>query len=337
MDEFQLIKRYFSAPDYSAASDDSKASRDIEDKNSGVDVSIGDDCAVLNITEGKQLVVSIDTLVEGAHFFASSNATDIAERAVAASVSDLAAMGARPKWLTLALTLPEYNQDWLKAFSQGLHRAVKHYGMRLIGGDTTRGPLTITVQVHGELDSGKAIKRSGAKVDDNIYVTGPLGDGAAALAMMKSELNVNNDGQQYLNDRFYRPQAQIQAGLALSNLANAAIDISDGLIADLTHVCRASGVGAIVDEKQIPMSDVLMRSASAAQRQLWALSGGDDYHLCFTVSPAREEQLKSVFAHTGLICHNIGKIISGDSVISAHTKKIFDFHGGGYGGGYSHF
>lgn len=287
--EFSLIARYFSSMGRGPA----------------VDISVGDDCAVLTLRAGERLATSIDTLVSGVHFPEDAFPEDLGFRAVAVAASDLAAMGARPVGMTLALTLPEADDLWLHAFSQGLAAAVGNFNLPLVGGDTTRGPLTITVAVMGALPVDEVILRGGATPGDIVYVSGTLGDAAGALAFLQGEWQPEAVHAEYLLDRFYRPLARLELGQALLGKAGAAIDVSDGLLADAGHISAASGVGIIIDPAQLPLSEALLSHSSRERAVLWALTGGDDYELCFT--------LPQVFtAPEG--CTRIGEVVSGKGV-----------------------
>lgn len=304
MDEFALIKRYFQASDEEGA-------------ETTVELGIGDDCALLTAPDSGVIAVSMDTLVEGVHFPVDVPADMLAERSLRVNLSDLAAMGAKPLWMTLALTLPEVDTDWLQQFSQGLSRVAKKFGVSLVGGDTTRGPLAITIQVHGVVEPELALRRSNARVGDRIFVTGPLGDGAAGLEVISESplvKTLSEDHRAYLRACFYQPEPRLKEGLALLGIANAAIDISDGLLADLGHICNRSGVGADVEVGSLPISESAALLAGRQKQIDWALSGGDDYELCFTVSPSNLERLaKKVEA--GLIQPvEIGQIIRGSVV-----------------------
>jgi|TARA_B110000259_G_scaffold33625_2_gene37221 thiamine-monophosphate kinase len=241
------------------------------------------------VTPGQQLVMATDTLVSGVHFPATASGHQVATRALCVNLSDMAAMGANPRWFTLALTLPrdKANAEWLADFSAGLGEIASQYDVALVGGDTTSGPLTLTLSVVGEAPAGKALTRSGASPGDSIFVTGNLGDGAAALEIVSSILeNAERSDSDRLLQRFYCPQPQIQAGLKLRSVASACIDVSDGLLADLGHICKASAVTAVVQAEQVPIAaDV--RQVSPLDALEWALCGGDDYQLCFTVAPTQ--------------------------------------------------
>ena len=297
--EFTLIARYFSSLGRGPA----------------VDLGVGDDCAILSLQADERLATSIDTLVAGVHFPEEAFPEDIGYRAVAVAVSDLAAMGARPLGMTLALTLPEIDDFWLTAFSQGLAEAVGEFNIPLVGGDTTRGPLTISVQVMGALPAGKALLRGGAKVGDGVYVSGTLGDAAGALAFLQEKWQPEPQHAEYLWSRFYRPRARLELGVALQGLATAAIDVSDGLLADAGHIAAASGVAIVIDPALIPLSESLRSHDSRQQVLQWALTGGDDYELCFTLpegNPAPEgcARIGTVQEGQGVDC---GMEIEGDS------------------------
>jgi len=302
--EFELIARYFSGVGH--PSDAQIAS---------IPLSIGDDCALISVPAGRELAISIDTLVAGRHFPIDANPYDIGQRLLAVSVSDLAAMGAKPLAFTLALTLPEVNQDWLDGFSRGLRKAASHYAMPLVGGDTTKGPLTLTVQVHGAVASGRALRRSGAVVGDGVFVTGSLGDAAAALAMIQRRLAVvDTADQSYLLSRFYCPQARVTLAERLLDYASAAIDVSDGLLADLGHLCRSSGLAATIDSRRIPLSPVLNSLIAKQQAVNYALTGGDDYELCFTAPLAARERIAQLSLRCGVAITQIGEITAGERV-----------------------
>lgn len=293
MDEFSLIRRYFSQHPLTER----------------IALGVGDDCALINLQAGEQLAVSVDTQVAGVHFHDNSPAFLIASRALLCAISDLAAMGATPLGFTLALTLPEFNEDWLKDFAHGLYAAAQQHGCPLIGGDTTRGPLTITIQVHGAVPVGQALTRAGAKLGHDIWVSGSLGDGAAALAWLEGRLQVDKPTADYLAQRFYQPQPALALGVALRTLASSAIDVSDGLQADLAHICAASGVGALVLVDKLPLSSHWSGLVSERQARDWALSGGDDYRLCFTAPEQARAQLL-----TQPEISLIGQVINGDGV-----------------------
>lgn len=264
MDEFELIGRYFAR----------------QGEARGVAVGIGDDGAVLQPDPERDLVTVIDTLVGGVHFFRDIDAWHLGYRAVAVNLSDVAAMGASPRWMTLALTLAEANQDWLRNFSAGLFAAADEHNVALVGGDTTSGDnVVVSVQITGDVEAGKAILRSGASPGDTIYVTGTVGDAAAGLVCIES-----GKSNELLENRFLKPQARVRCGRELVGIASAAIDISDGLHGDLQKLLTASGVGADVNLDALPVSAALREQFGDDDVRRFALGGGDDYELCFTTA-----------------------------------------------------
>ena len=269
MGEFELIRKYF---------------QPLAD-GSGQDQLLlgpGDDCAIQRVSPGLDLVFSVDTLVEGVHFPSGYSPDYLGWRALAVAVSDLAAMGASPVCFTLALTLPDANPGWLKPFSEGLARASKAFGIALAGGDTTRGPLTISIQVHGTVESGRALYRSGAKPGDLICVSGTLGAAGAALDYLAAA--APSPDQLALLSRYHFPEPRLSLGQQLAGRASSAIDISDGLLADLGHILDASCAGARIDTGRIPMMAELVALKGENARDL-ALGAGDDYELCITIPP----------------------------------------------------
>ena len=269
MGEFELIRRYFQPLADGAGQDQ-------------LLLGPGDDCAIQRVPPGQDLVFSVDTLVQGVHFPFGYSPDYLGWRALAVAVSDLAAMGARPVCFTLALTLPDADAEWLKAFSEGLARASKAFGIALAGGDTTRGPLTITIQVHGTVDNGRALYRSGAKPGDLICVSGPLGAAGAALDYLDE--TEPSPAQLALLSHYHFPQPRLELGQQLAGRASSAIDVSDGLLADLGHILEASGTGARIDTGRIPMMAELVALKAENARDL-ALGAGDDYELCITIPP----------------------------------------------------
>ncbi len=280
MNEFDLIARYFNQPALTGQ----------PGCEGGVVVGIGDDCAVVSVPDGSQLVQSIDTLVEGVHFPAGIDPVLLGWRALAVSVSDLAAMGARPHSLFLALTLPKADKVWLEGFCRGMADLAKCCGIPLVGGDTTRGPLTVSIHVQGIVSAGSALLRNGARPGDTIYVSGSLGDAGGALPLVLQGAGIS-DGQNVsesaLLERYYRPQPRLVLGQWLIEQgATAAIDISDGLLGDLGHILRASGCGAALSSDALPLSEALCSVYPQEQARSLALTAGDDYELCFTAPAA---------------------------------------------------
>ena len=290
MGEFELIRKYFQPLADGAGQDQ-------------LLLGPGDDCAIQRVSPGLDLVFSVDTLVEGVHFPSDYSPDYLGWRALAVAVSDLAAMGASPVCFTLALTLPDANQGWLKPFSEGLARASKAFGIALAGGDTTRGPLTISIQVHGTVESGRALYRSGAKPGDLICVSGTLGAAGAALDYLAAP--APSPAQLALLSRYHFPQPRLSLGQQLAGCASSAIDISDGLLADLGHILDASGAGARIDTGRIPMMAELVALKGENARNL-ALGAGDDYELCITIPPETlqivSDPVRSVAVINTLLC-----------------------------------
>lgn len=263
-----------------------------------VPLGIGDDAAVVRTAPGREWVVALDVLNSGVHFPETTDPGSVGHKALAVNLSDVAAMGATPAWATLGLTLPEVDEDWLAAFSDGFFELAGHYGVQLVGGDTTRGPLCIAVQVIGEVGQSGYLTRGGADPGDVIYVSGSLGDAALGLQVANGALDVQGDDATYFLDRLNRPSPRVALGRALAGEASAAIDISDGLAADLGHLCEASGTGATVHVEQVPLSEALRRSDAVTE---WAsiLAFGDDYELCFTVPPDNASHVEELAAGLG--------------------------------------
>jgi thiamine-monophosphate kinase len=277
-------------------------------------IGVGDDGAVLIPNPAKQQIQVIDTLVEDVHFPPDTTPADIAYRAVAVNLSDIAAMGAVPRWMTLALTLSDSSEQWVAAFSSGLFDAADKYKVALVGGDTTSGPIvTVTVTITGEVETGAALLRSGAKAGDGIFVTGTLGDAAAGLDLLQ-----RGEPDEFLVQRFLRPTPRITTGRALVGKANSAIDISDGFVGDLKKLLTASGVGGEIDIDNLPLSESLRERFTPDEQQQLALCGGDDYELCFTAAREAVKDIPgitaigSVHESTGLICRRNGDIVEVD-------------------------
>lgn len=268
MTEFDLIRDWFAR--VGAERDD-------------VALGVGDDCALLRVPHHAELAVSIDTLVAGVHFFHGCDPEGLGHKCLAVGLSDLAAMGSEPAWATLALTIPKVDGVWLEAFSRGIAGLALDRGVQLVGGDTTRGPLAVTVQVHGLVPTGGAIRRSGARPGDLVYVSGTLGDAGLALRKLRAGEAVS----ELLRGRLERPIPRVALGLALRGLATAMIDVSDGLAADLGHVLEASGVGAEIELGGLPLSPQVAKRVSEGADWGLPVASGDDYELCFTAPPDR--------------------------------------------------
>lgn len=309
LNEFEIIKKYFFKNNYRA----------------DVVLKPGDDCALLKMPADQLLAISIDTLVENTHFFPTIPAEALGYKALAVNLSDLAAMGATPAWVTMALTLPEVNEIWLEKFSQGFFNLADEFQVDLVGGNLSKGPLAVTVQVHGFLPRNQALKRNAAKIGDLIFVSGELGAAGAALLSEKNEITISTEQKNELLNCWYYPKPKIELGKKLLNIAHAAIDISDGLLADLQHILTASQVGAEIHLNQIPVYPLLHEIFSAEQALDLALSAGEDYQLCFTVP----ENKIHLLPQTGKITC-IGKITAGSKLLLNEkqvTNKL----------GYQHF
>lgn len=315
MNEFSLIQKYF---------------EQLTTQRDDVELGIGDDCALLIPLPNHAIAVSIDTLVEGIHFFADVAPENLGYKSLAVGLSDLAAMGAQPAWFTLALTLPEVNDTWLKKFSQGLAKLANEHNIQLVGGDTTEGPLTISIQVHGFVDQTKTMRRSNAKLGDMIYVSGTLGDAGAALQQKLQQLNddkLNSDDIRYLQQRLEQPTAQIALGQQLLGLATSAIDISDGLLVDLEHILDRSNVGARLNLDNLPLSKALTKINHKVALAL-ALHSGDDYELCFIVPPQHYAEIEKRFK--GQVTR-IGMITDDDGIYYIDDNdKLIELTGIGY-------
>lgn len=297
MGEFELIRHYFAAAACARAGGD-------------VVLGIGDDCALLAVPAGEQLAVSTDTLVAGVHFPDPCDPCLLGQRALAVSTSDLAAMGATPIGFTLALSLPAAEPGWLEAFAHGLDSMAAACDMRLIGGDTTRGPLSMTLTVFGRVPAGQALLRSGARVGDLLCVGGALGDAAGALPLVLGEREGGAAEALQLLERYWAPQPQLALGQALRGNATAALDISDGLLADCGHIAAASGVQLRIEQQRVPLSDALVSWAGKDRALQCGLTGGDDYVLAFTLPP---EKLPGLLAD-GWPVQVIGRVERGEGV-----------------------
>ena len=282
-----------------------------------VRIGIGDDAAVLAVPAGQELVVAIDTMVAGVHFPHATAAADIGWKALAVNLSDLAAMGATPAWALLAMTLPDADGSFVEAFAEGFSRLARPHRLALVGGDTTRGPLTISVAVHGFVPPEQAIRRDGARVGDAVMVTGTLGDAAAGLHALQYPMMADDPRatlRDFLIERLNRPTPRLAAGAALRGQATACIDVSDGLLADLGHICASSGVGAEIEAVRLPRSSALLDLHDDRDALRFALSGGDDYELCFTVPASRVADVQADLSRVGCGVIRIGRIVDGAGV-----------------------
>jgi thiamine-monophosphate kinase len=319
MSEFDLIRRYFTRA------------------TPGAVLGVGDDAALLQVNPGNVLAVSTDMLVCGTHFFPDADPFLLGHKTLAVNLSDLAAMGAAPRWATLAIAIPSEEEAWLERFSAGFFALAQQYGVDLVGGDTTRGPLNLCVTIFGEVPAQQALRRDGARSGDDIWVSGELGDAALALAHLLGRMKLDEAEFAACAVRLHQPQPRVALGLALRGIASSAIDVSDGLLADLGHILERSNVGAEIEFDALPMSNTLHSlspSPSPASGrggrdsagegvlvQRCVLSGGDDYELCFTAPAARRAEVECLAAQLGLPLTRIGKIVAGQGCI------VHDTHG----------
>jgi thiamine-monophosphate kinase len=260
--------------------------------------------------------ITVDTLVAGVHFPDGIAPALLGYRAMAVNLSDLAAMGAEPRWCTLALTLPKPDELWLEGFSRGLFDLAERHGVSLVGGNLARGPLNVTIQLIGRVEPGRMLTRAGGNLGDDVYVTGTLGDSAAGVALINERVDTpHGSAGAALKERFYRPVPRVEAGLALRALASAAIDVSDGLLADLGHICERSGCGALIDVERVPLSAELLSTFPPQLALAHALGGGDDYELCFTAPPSRAEEIERALEASGTTATRIGQLVAGQEVV----------------------
>ena len=309
MSEFELIQRYFTRPASSAA------------------LGVGDDAALLRIAAGMELAISTDMLVSGTHFFPDADPLLLGHKTLAVNLSDLAAMGATPRWATLALSLPKADEAWLKNFSAGFFALADQHGVELIGGDTTRGPLNLCVTILGETPRGAALRRSGAQLGNDIWVSGHLGDAALALAHLQAKVQLSEPDFALCAPALHQPSPRLALGTALRGVANSAIDISDGLLADLGHILESSGVGAEISFDELPISNLMRKCMISPEFEFQSktgedsllqrciLAGGDDYELCFTAPVAQRGTMEGISHRINLPLARIGTIVKGSGCI----------------------
>ncbi len=324
-DEFQLIERFFSNFSFPAS------------HGAAITLGVGDDAAAIQLPEHLELVFSIDTQLADTHFPVDADAGLIAQRAFLSAISDLAAMGATPLCFTLALSLPEYNETWLAAFSEGLRHSAAALNCSLVGGDTTRGPLSITLQVQGTVERNCSLKRSGAKNGDLIFVSGFLGSAAAYTKLLQTNRLEAPDLQHAVElfaASYYSPIPRIALGTALTTRAHCAIDLSDGLFADLQHICKASRVGAQLNLDALPLLSELTHTFGPTEVQQLALGGGDDYELCFTVAEERRKEIIKMGEDMECPVTEIGRITDTGNIECYSNNSIVDMS---HIKGYQHF
>jgi len=314
MNEFEIIRRYF------------------ESKNLPVSVKlgVGDDGAIIHNDPAKNLVVATDTLVSGVHFPADSSPCDIGYRSVVVNVSDIAAMGGKPEWMTLALSLSETNPEWLKGFSKGLFLASDEYSLNLIGGDLTKAEQNIiTIQMIGEVDTDAQLLRSNAQPGELLFVSGTLGDAAAGLEQFEKKVALNQYNQ-YLIERFFRPTARVDIGQAIMDYASSSIDISDGLIGDLKKIMSASDVGALINIEDIPLSKEMLKIYEPKKSQTFALSGGDDYELLFTAPAENLSKIMDISKEKDQKITHIGNITENKNLECRKEGVTYEYQDEGY-------
>ena len=316
--EFDLIRRHFTRP------------------TRHTDLAVGDDAALLRPRPGMQLAVSTDMLVAGTHFFADTDPEDLGWKTLAVNVSDLAAMGATPRWAFLALALPGADEAWIAAFARGFFACADAHGVDLAGGDTTRGPLTLSVTIIGEVPQGEAITRAGGKAGDDLWVSGQPGMAALGLAALRGETQLSTAGRAACIAALQRPQPRIALGLALRGVATAMLDVSDGLLGDLGHILECSATGAIIDGGALPLAALRETGADEALARRCLLGGGDDYELLFAAPAARRADVVAISASLGLALHRIGTLTpepatlwlrQGDGRLVPGTRSGYDHFG----------
>ncbi|TXI46608.1 thiamine-phosphate kinase [Methylophilus sp.] len=314
MAEFELIAKYFTRP-------------------AQADLGVGDDAALIRVRPGYQLAISADMSVAGTHFFADIDPFAIGWKSMAVNVSDMAAMGAEPKWATLSIALPQIDDAWLQRFSAGLFACADAFGVSLIGGDTTRGPLNIAINILGEVPQGQALQRNGARAGDDVWVSGMLGQAALWLQHRLGALDLHTQDVAILATAMHAPQPRVALGQALRGIASAVLDISDGLLADLTHILEASAVGAALDWTAMPKPLLQQSAVTEAVLQQAVLAGGDDYELCFTAAPQHRDALSALAAQLALPLHRIGHITAaaGLQVFNGEAAVVLSQKG------YAHF
>lgn len=296
--EFDLIERFFKTAANSLCTNADQA----------ITLGIGDDCALIKPRADEEVAITSDMLVEGRHFFVGANPELLGRKALAVNLSDLAAMGARPIGFTLAIALPTIDSTWLEAFSKGLFAMAEEYSCPLIGGDTTAGPLTISITAFGALPKEGAIRRSGAKPGDDILVSGTVGDARLALAALRHEITLSAEDLQQIEHRMHNPTPRIELGIQLRNLASSALDVSDGLLGDLRHILKQSQVDAEIQLDKLPISDTLQKQDLQIQNQ-FAACGGDDYEICFTAPASQRDNIQAISKSIKLPLTIIGKIV----------------------------
>jgi len=308
LSEFDLIKKYFTRPTR---------------PGSGVQLGVGDDCALIGPVADQSLAISTDMLVEGRHFLPDEDPASLGHKALAVNLSDLAAMGAKPLGFTLALALPDADEAWLDAFARGLFALADAEQIELIGGDTTRGPLNICITALGTVSPLAALRRDGARAGDDIWVSGNLGDARLGLEILTNNLSLSDELMTIALQRLHQPSPRVALGQALRGIASAAIDVSDGLIGDLGHILQRSSVGATIEAACLPVGAALRSQGEQTQLE-FALTGGDDYELCFCAPPVQKEKVMAAASKAGVTVTRVGKIeaTNGLHIVDAAGHKI---------------
>jgi len=310
--EFALIRRHFTRP------------------ARHTDLAVGDDAALIRPAAGMQLAISTDMLVAGTHFFADTDPADLGWKALAVNVSDLAAMGATPRWVVLAASLPAADEAWIAAFAGGFFACCEAFGIDAIGGDTTRGPLNLCPTIFGEVPVGQAITRAGARPGDDLWISGRPGRAALGLAHLRGEIRLADEHLADSLAALHRPQPRVALGLALRGLASAMLDVSDGLLGDLGHILEQSGVGARIDEVSLPLAPLTAACSDPARAFRACTAGGDDYELLFTAPPENRDQIAALAAPLALPLHRIGSIDKGGLRLRDRDGREHDLAASGY-------
>lgn len=315
MKEFELIRKYFTEQVV---------------KRKDVALGIGDDCALLVPSERHNIAVTTDTLVAGVHFPENTPAKAIGHKAIAVNLSDLAAMGAEPSWVSIAITMPAVDEGWIRDFCRGLFELCEYYNVQLIGGDTTQGPLSITVTAQGLVPIDKELSRSNAKIGDWLYVTGEIGDAALALKHHYGEIKLQPEHRAKVFDKLNYPSPRVLAGQALREYASSAIDLSDGLLADLQHIVNASEIGVNIVLEDLPLSNTLIDALGQEEAIKMALVGGDDYELLFTVSEDNKVGMETALADMGVTVTCIGQLNGSGKITSTLNSKATNIQAKGF-------
>ncbi|WP_371377796.1 thiamine-phosphate kinase [Thalassotalea aquiviva] len=315
MKEFELIKEFFTA-------------QPVQRKD--VIKGIGDDCALVNGPDDKLIAVTTDTLVSGVHFPVDTPPRAIGHKSVAVNLSDLAAMGAEPCWISIAITLPEVDHTWLQEFTAGVFELTQYYNVQLIGGDTTQGPLSITITAQGTVPKDRVLRRDGAKNGDYIFVTGTLGDAGLALAAINKQISLSNDDFAVVKKQLDCPNPQVLTAQLIREFATSAIDVSDGLLADLKHLCSASKLGVDLKCEDIPISAILKNNLSEQDAIKLALTSGDDYQLIFTVPATNKVGMETAMAHANVDFTCIGQMNNSGDVVVTFNEQPFELQARGF-------